>query len=1104
MVEDGEALPDHLRCRRNDGREWRCLMRVMENRSVCEFHYHQARMRQSKKKVPPSMKLQRNSLRKRAVGASFAVAGRKGFDFQTKGKENLAKLLKRKRAVRVADALVKTLKKMKSKKGNLQLELIRVFLRRQMERKKKRSSEGSNNGEELMRDLPNGLMAISPAPVRDFGNAVSSFDGKLGLDSFGSFTRRCFRSKNIEPLPVGPLQILPCGRSMLNLRKGGKKNCHRCRRSNAGNLVHCLNCRRESFCIDCIREWYSELPVEEVKMACPVCRCICNCEMCLSNHPKGDALKGFLKGEDKVTKILHFHYLVCLLLPVLKQINQEQRIELGIEAKLKGKTPSGIHILQAKCGNDEQLCCDNCKSSIVDFHRSCSKCSYDLCLSCCREIRQGSLPGGNGAALFEYSNERKACASTGKLLPAMSQIGSVLERPGTLLASSAALPDWKYNGDDSISCPPNEFGGCGDSLLDLRRVFPLNWTEELEINAEEIACSYDFPETIDVSPHCSLCSIMQDKAGGVGGKLQEAAARVDSGDNYLYCPTMEDLQHESLEHFQKHLSKGQPVIVRNVLQNTSNLSWDPMVMLRTFLEKSSAKPGNDIKTVKATDCLDWCEVEIGIQQFFKGYMEGRTHANLWPEMLKVKDWPSPNLFQEQFPSHSAEFIRALPFQEYTNPNSGILNLAVKLPKEFSKPDLGPRLYISYGIAEELGRGDSVNKLYFDSSDVVNVLAHTTEVAISPLQLTKIQKYKKKHKTQDEKNSLRISVDQKMVNDGKHRSFLSCESTEEAGCSEMQDINGGTYLPKGEAGVSCLHAVTTAPEECDSSVKDEKILEAEESNSDSEAPKDGHRNTQSSEKSEDEAISCQEEMIEHISSSEKSEDEAVSCHEEKIEHISKQVSDSCGAQWDVFRREDVPKLQEYLRRHFYEFRHTYCFPVEHVAHPILDQSFFLDTTHKRRLKEELEVEPWTFDQHLGEAIIIPAGCPYQVRNLKSCINIALDFVSPENVQECIQLIDELRLLPKNHKAKEDKLEVKKMSLYGISAAVKEIRELTSSALPLRVGNGVDQSSSVCDAMAIGNSMEKWPRSMRETIPNCAPRLHSLLKLGLVPNAKEDKL
>lgn len=44
------------------------------------------------------------------------------------------------------------------------------------------------------------------------------------------------------------------------------------------------------------------------------------------------------------------------------------------------------------------------------------------------------------------------------------------------------------------------------------------------------------------------------------------------------------------------------------------------------------------------------------------------------------------------------------------------------------------------------------------------------------------------------------------------------------------------------------------------------------------------------------------------------------------------------------------------------------------------------------------------------------------DLQSCVHVVLDFVSPENVTECIHLIDEVRLLPEDHKAKVDKLEV----------------------------------------------------------------------------------
>lgn len=43
-------------------------------------------------------------------------------------------------------------------------------------------------------------------------------------------------------------------------------------------------------------------------------------------------------------------------------------------------------------------------------------------------------------------------------------------------------------------------------------------------------------------------------------------------------------------------------------------------------------------------------------------------------------------------------------------------------------------------------------------------------------------------------------------------------------------------------------------------------------------------------------------------------------------------------------------------------------------------------------------------------------------MQSCIKVALDFVSPENIHECIRLTEEFRLLPHDHRANEDKLEV----------------------------------------------------------------------------------
>ncbi|KAJ6333790.1 hypothetical protein OIU77_009635 [Salix suchowensis] len=680
------------------------------------------------------------------------------------------------------------------------------------------------------------------------------------------------------------------------------KLCHQCMKKERRTVVVCKKCER-MYCIQCIKQWYPEMTEGQFAKQCPFCCKKCNCNVCL--HSSG-LIKTSKRNITNHEKVRHLHYLIKLLLPFLEQICDEQANEVQIEAGIRDFP---VAIAENFCYSNERVYCNYCATSIADFHRSCQKCAYELCLSCCREIREGSLSS--------CAEKKFRCVDRGFRLYAW----------------------WRST-------------AMSDGLRELKK------------KAEELLGICD-------SEQASLMCKCNEAGEGL---LRRAAFREGSEDNYLYCPASKDiLEYEELFHFQKYWVKGEPVIVRDVLEQTTRLSWEPKVMWRALCENVDFHISSKMSEVKAIDCLACCEVEINTRQFFKGYMEGRTYQNFWPEMLKLKDWPPSDKFENLLPRHCDEFNSALPFQEYSDPNAGILNVAVKFPADHLKPDLGPKTYIAYGTREELGRGDSVTKLHCDMSDAVNILTHTAEVALSEEQRSAIELLKMKHRAQDEREYLE--------QDQVHNRHI--------------ELDQGNDILKEEMDVSEIREPQKPTSEINEKIENfEDVLRGA----------------------------------------------TLSGLPLEVETVDKAGG---AALWDIFRREDVPKLEEYLRKHFREFRHNYCAPLEQVVHPIHDQCFYLTVEHKRKLKEEFGVEAWTFEQRVGEAVFIPAGCPHQVRNLQSCTKVAVDFVSPENIRECLRLTEEFRHLPVNHRAREDKLEIKKMIIYAIDKAIVDLQELIKS-------------------------------------------------------------
>ncbi|CAK9140951.1 unnamed protein product [Ilex paraguariensis] len=747
-----------------------------------------------------------------------------------------------------------------------------------------------------------------------------------------------------------------------NMKNNGEKclKCHQCSRKDRRIVVPCTKCREKLYCIQCIKQWYPQLSEEEISELCPFCRGNCNCNLCLRSSGMLKTSKKDLNNQEKVQHLL---YMIKLLHPFLKQICQEQTEEIEMESIIQGKPSSLIEINQSVCSNDERVYCNHCATSIIDLHRSCPNCSYELCISCCREIRRGDPPVDYNRVGFQYTDRGYDYSHGGDPVPDSSC-------KKTSVDWSEPMTDWVAKVDGSVGCAPKEMGGCGDRVLELKCILPKGWISSLEAKAEKIVAEGKMVKKLSGS----ICN-------NDGEMMHRAASRAGSDDNYLYFPSAKDaLKEEELLRFRSHWEKGEPVIVQDVLEQTTGLSWEPMVMWRALCENVDLKISSKMSEVKAIDCLAGCQVEINTHKFFKGYVEGRRYANFWPEMLKLKDWPPSDKFEDLLPRHCDEFISALPFQEYTDPRIGFLNLAAKLPPGVLKPDLGPKTYIAYGMSEELGRGDSVTKLHCDMSDAVNILTHTAEVMLSDEQHCAIERLKRIHRAQD----ARERFDREM-----NGFFAKLK-------------NGINEETENSSGAAC----------CGLEVSNHIVSTSEKPYRSSEV----------------------------VSGNLVGEDAGILGFPFQPEQKTEKTG--C-ALWDIFRREDVPKLKEYLVKHSTEFRHTYCCPVEQVVHPIHDQTFYLTSEHKRKLKEEYGIEAWTFVQKLGEAVFIPAGCPHQVRNLKSCTKVAVDFVSPENVHECMRLTEEFRKLPKYHRAKEDKLEIKKMILHAINQAADDFEKLTSA-------------------------------------------------------------
>ncbi|XP_029459694.1 lysine-specific demethylase hairless isoform X2 [Rhinatrema bivittatum] len=99
----------------------------------------------------------------------------------------------------------------------------------------------------------------------------------------------------------------------------------------------------------------------------------------------------------------------------------------------------------------------------------------------------------------------------------------------------------------------------------------------------------------------------------------------------------------------------------------------------------------------------------------------------------------------------------------------------------------------------------------------------------------------------------------------------------------------------------------------------------------------------------------------------------------------------GALWHIFQAEDSKCIQSFLQKlNANQSQHNGPQPD-----PSCHAACYLDPSLRKRLREDFGVKSQALLQFLGDAVLIPAGCPYQVQCFSSTISVTQGFLSPEN-------------------------------------------------------------------------------------------------------------
>lgn len=373
--------------------------------------------------------------------------------------------------------------------------------------------------------------------------------------------------------------------------------------------------------------------------------------------------------------------------------------------------------------NNVRHTCDYCLTSIFNVYHTCTLCGMEICVDCLELDSEWTEDDTN--ALLK--SDLLTCTL------------------GRRHSKSLFLPVHKYTMTDLLqirfqasACIPkqHQHSPTNDPLQSVKTIAPSLPSIPSSSNSSLTTLS---SVTSTVSPRSkwpclpTLSRLLFPLSPSTSIKLPDTGLDDDHHDATLILPPPSPLPFESrldanpipahlqllvksqrnlsLHEFQTYWQTGKPALIQDTLDR-SRIAWTPDFFCSMYGKQ----------TIDAIDCRNMEVTPMTISNFFKGYVSRKRTDNTIP-LLKVKDWPPGSDFQTECPEMYQDFMAMLPAPEYCTAN-GAFNLSNRLPSFFIKPDLGPKMFIAYGLdpLDDTCHVGTTN-LHCDMTDAVNVMCH---------------------------------------------------------------------------------------------------------------------------------------------------------------------------------------------------------------------------------------------------------------------------------------------------------------------------------------------------------------------------------------------